>query len=307
MHIANLHFPTKQRTNCSNIARKGKRIARAEITAYHPGVDVYWQENAWADTKTSVEWIDRTLKPAIETGTGVNEFLLFVDNLKAQTSGKFRTALHDISGVKHYGVSGATDTWQPVDCGIGRILKNLVSREQDEWLEFYENIELWLGNTKSKLNASKRRILITYWVADVYEKLMGGEYANSLYRSIEKSGCLITANGSDDSMINPEGLPGYILPPPTVTYSRIRRSDTMRSTATMKKYQMMAMSTPYVYNTMRKLKNEEDEEDDSLPDRIDDVKDRVRNHPLKQREVKVLFYEEWHIGQMTYCNKVLEY
>ena len=130
---------------------KGKRITRAGIAAYHPSVDVYWQENAWADTKTSAEWIYRTLKPAIETGTRDDEFLLFVDNLEGnlevQTSDEFRIALRDISGVEHYGVSGETDTWQPVDCGIGRIPKNLVSREQYDWLEFDE-IELWLGKRR---------------------------------------------------------------------------------------------------------------------------------------------------------------
>ena len=67
-------YPHKT-TDCSNISRgKGKRIVRTDIAAYHPGVDVYWQENAWADTKTSVEWIDRKLKPTIETGTWYSNF-----------------------------------------------------------------------------------------------------------------------------------------------------------------------------------------------------------------------------------------
>ena len=30
---------------------KGKRISAAEYAAYHKDVDIYWQENAWADTK----------------------------------------------------------------------------------------------------------------------------------------------------------------------------------------------------------------------------------------------------------------
>ena len=34
------------------------------------------------------------------------------------------------------------------------------------------------------------------------------------YRSFEKTGCLITVDGSDDDKIQPESMPGYIVPPP---------------------------------------------------------------------------------------------
>ena len=35
-----------------------------------------------------------------------------------------------------------------------------------------------------------------------------------LYRSFEKTGCLITADGSEDEKIQTEGMPGYIVLPP---------------------------------------------------------------------------------------------
>ena len=35
-----------------------------------------------------------------------------------------------------------------------------------------------------------------------------------LYRSFEKTGCLITADGSEDEKIQLEDMPGYIIPPP---------------------------------------------------------------------------------------------
>ena len=42
---------------------KGKRISEDEKNAWHPDVDVYFQENAWADTAFSVEWVKRTSPP----------------------------------------------------------------------------------------------------------------------------------------------------------------------------------------------------------------------------------------------------
>ena len=34
---------------------KGKRIKPQERAAYHKDVDIYWQDNAWADTRVSCE------------------------------------------------------------------------------------------------------------------------------------------------------------------------------------------------------------------------------------------------------------
>ena len=91
-------------------------------------------------------------------------------------------------------------------------------------------------------------------MSDAYEKLMGGEYANSLYRSFEKTCCLITADGSDDSKINPEGLPGYILPPPLPTPAK---EEAIQCEVPQPDEEVPddgdEYPTPYVYNTMRKL------------------------------------------------------
>ena len=41
---------------------KGKRIREDERLAWHPNVNVYFQENAWVDTKTCMDWTNNTLK-----------------------------------------------------------------------------------------------------------------------------------------------------------------------------------------------------------------------------------------------------
>ena len=139
-------------------------------------------------------------------------------------------------------------------------------------------------------------------MGDAYEKLMGGEYANSFYRSLEKTGCLITTDGSDDLKINPEGLPGYILPPPLLTPAL---EEAIQCEVPQPDEEVPDDGDKYPL-CLQYDAQVADEEDDSLrADRIDDAKDRVDNHPLKQREVKVL-YEERHIGKMPWYNKVLD-
>ena len=107
----------------------------------------------------------------------------------------------------------ATDLWQPVDAGMGRLLKVLVFHEQQDWLEYDQNIDLWMGNSEEKLTVKQRRILITQWVA-AYEKLRGPDYQNLRYSCFQKTCCLITADGSEDHLIKSEGLDCYVVLPP---------------------------------------------------------------------------------------------
>lgn len=193
----------------------GKRISPAEKKAYHKDVDIYFQKNAWADTDFSCEWIKKTLEPGVKSGKeGNKEFILLCDNLSAQVTDDFKKAVRDINGIVYYGPSGATDLWQPVDAAYGSTLKKLITQEQDQWLELEDNIDKWLGNSEKPLTASDRRILISEWVGNANKKMQDKTYDKFRWRCFEKTGCLITADGSDDSKISPEGLSDYKVPPP---------------------------------------------------------------------------------------------
>lgn len=190
----------------------GKRISQDELAAYDSDVDVYWQANAWADTEFSVNWVKNTLSKAVDN---LDEYVLFCDNLTAQTSDEFLKEVRQHKGIVWFGVPNGTHYWQPVDAGPGKAFKSHIKEEQNIWLENDENIELWLGNDDRKLSAKDRRILITNWVGEAYRKTSkDGQFLRMLYRSFEKTGCLITADGSEDDKINPEGMPGYLVPPP---------------------------------------------------------------------------------------------
>ncbi len=191
---------------------KGKRISENEKMAYHQDVDVYWQKNAWADTEFSIKWMEQTLKPAVKDNEN-SEFLLFCDNLSAQADALFLSKVRALNGIVWFGVLGAMDIWHPVDCWFGNMLKSMVSKVQEEWLEDENNIDL-PSNTDQKLNAKQRRILITHWVGEAYNRSSGEQYAGSRLCCFEKTGWLTTADCSEDRKRNPEGLHGYSIPPP---------------------------------------------------------------------------------------------
>ena len=56
----------------------GKCISEDERSSWHKDVHMFFQENAWVDTKVAVDWVKKTLKPAKEH---FKRFALFADNL----------------------------------------------------------------------------------------------------------------------------------------------------------------------------------------------------------------------------------
>eukprot|EP00794_Sanderia_malayensis_P013462 gene13462-14853_t len=90
----------------------GKQISPDETQAHHKDVDVYWQANAWADTAFCVDWVKKTLKPAVEKdGAGNEEFVLFCDSLNGQSYELFCSEVRKRNVIVWYGLAGATDIW----------------------------------------------------------------------------------------------------------------------------------------------------------------------------------------------------
>jgi hypothetical protein len=104
---------------------------------------------------------------------------------------------------------------QPIDGGIGAVIKKLLQDEQDVWLDEPGNIDAWEGdaNAPFPLTASARRVLITKWVGSAWATLtMSTQYKDTFRKCFERTGALITADGSGDELIRPmKGYP-YTIP-----------------------------------------------------------------------------------------------
>ena len=162
------------------------------------------------DTEFVVNWAEKTLKPAV---ADVSHFILFLDNLEAHVHESFRKSVSNQKGNTWFGVPGATDIWQPPDGGYAATLKALIKQQFFDWLDDDENIEKWYDE-KSHITASEKRILITHWAGNAYRKLCDSRYDNFRWRLFEKTGSLITADGSEDAKVYAEGLLNYELQPP---------------------------------------------------------------------------------------------
>ena len=79
-----------------------------------------------------------------------------------------------------------TDKVQPIDQGEGFMMKKKIGLYLDEW----------------------RRILMTKFVGQAWEEL-NEDYSEMRRKFFLKTGCLMTADGTDDDKIQPEGFVNY--------------------------------------------------------------------------------------------------
>ena len=183
----------------------GKRVSAVERAAWHPGVDIYWQGCAWADSAFCNSWAGNTFRKGVccaSIEVPEKESILFADNLYGQTTDEFKRALSEKCNTLLWLLPPkCTDEVQPGNAGYGKLFKVYVGQALDKWLLDGDNVEKWASN---KLTASDRRILIMQWTGEDAKKID----SDTAYRKrlFEKTGLAMTADGSDDDLINLQGV-----------------------------------------------------------------------------------------------------
>ncbi len=194
-------------------------VMKREKDKYDKRVDVYFQKKAWADRPTSKSWVEKTFAAHIQSRKkpdgSLPKTLLFCDNLDSQVHEGFLSALHEIDSSRYCLPPNETEMCQPIDGGIGAVIKVKIGQAQDEWLDVEGNLDAWEGdpNATYKLDASMRRILITQWVGTAWNKMTtDSAYKDTFRRCFELTGALITADGTDDKLIRPMRGLEYTVP-----------------------------------------------------------------------------------------------
>ena len=185
------------------IVFRGKgNVSTEEKAQYDEGVDVYFQSCAWMDSDINMQWVTKTLAPGI--GNSPEEKVIFADNVTFQQDKKFHnTCRHELNTIVYLLPENHTDKIQPIDAGFGKMLKTKIGQEMDKWLAEKDNLELW----HDKITARQRRILMTKWAGAAWRVLVKDR--DFIKRLFQKTGCLITIDGSDDDMIKPQRLEDY--------------------------------------------------------------------------------------------------
>lgn len=194
----------------------GKRISAVEKAAWHKDVDVIFQKKAWVDRTVAKRIVEDSLSKHFgehhydEHSKKFESTLMLLDNLDAQKNEEaFVAPLRAVGSEGYFYPGGETDALAPVDAGYGNDVKLEYGTEMDAWVSAPGNIDKW-ENTPGNggLTASDRRVLMTHWVAAAKARVDKKLY--SLWRYFEKTGALITTDGSGDDKIEmpkyPEGV-----------------------------------------------------------------------------------------------------
>lgn len=155
-----------------------------------PNLRWAFQENAWADGVYSKKWI-RSFCSTVQSHQPGNH-LLFLDDLSAQKLTQFRE-ISCSNGVLPFPIPpNCTDVCQPVDVGLGKAVKSIMSELYKKELEI--SFDEWRNyRNNGSLAASRRRMLIARWASYAWEKV--SQDSDLISRCFEKT-VLIRRDGT---------------------------------------------------------------------------------------------------------------
>ena len=192
-----------QPPGCIIFRGTGKRISAVEKAAYAKDIIVLWQPKAWVDRVVAIQHV-KALAPWFKKHVK-GDSIIGCDNLDAQIQLKFYQEVqqHWRANCTHP-PGGSTDGLQAVDDGYGKDVKWEMGEQQEAWLDIADNVEKW---EDGKLRASDRRILLTHW----YSRALAKTHAkvNSMWRYHERTGSIMTVNGSRRTLLTPGGIKDY--------------------------------------------------------------------------------------------------
>ena len=129
---------------------------------------------------------------------------------------------------------------------------------------------------------------------------MGNDYPKLRWRRFDKTGCLITADGAEDSKVEPDGLTRYTLPP---SLQVVSSDQAMQCPIPESKAEEPSEDSESENQEILCMEYEENEQE--VVECSDEELDRIYKHPLKNRRVKIL-YEKWTTGCILWYNKKLD-
>ena len=179
---------------------KGSPALLAEKTAYHDEVSVTFQKCAWADRLYCSNHAANEFSKFLKDNLNNESFTLFADSLDGQRTYRFCNAIHELNGEVMFGPKDMTHVWQPIDHGIGYLLKSLAGHFQyiwceQPWKDGLKNWDRWFS--MGALSAKDMRILSTHWYGEAWRELTtNSKYAHALASAFVQTGCAVT----DDPM-----------------------------------------------------------------------------------------------------------
>eukprot|EP00794_Sanderia_malayensis_P021199 gene21199-23281_t len=197
-----IHASGEQNIKPGIVFRGKGNVTNEEKGQYDSDAHVYFQNCAWMDTELNMQWLHRTLIPGMENKTC--EKVIFADNVGFQQAKDFHEVCRkEVNALVYLLPENHTDKVQPIDAGYGKMKKKKIGESMERWLENDDNLTKWHDH----ISAKERRVLMTRWTGEAWREISANE--EFFKKLFQKTGCLMTADSSEDENIRPQGLEEY--------------------------------------------------------------------------------------------------
>ena len=142
-------------------------IDNPSLDHYHPGVIVQFQRKAWYDDASCVGYVGKMSAYLHAVNESPGRTLMFMDNLRGQTTDQFVAALNRVGVDPHYLPANMTDDVQPVDKSIGKAIKDRIGELRHVWEQGFTNNE-----ELAAVTAGQRRVRLTHFYWEAYEQVL---------------------------------------------------------------------------------------------------------------------------------------
>ena len=180
VHIRKSTNDTKRVTCAMTVSASGKvltpllvfkgaangRIESKEFSTYPPDMEYACQSNAWMDERVMHFWIDKVLKPYVNTAPPGVVPLLFLDSYRCHMMKATVNAIEDLGVQVEHIPGGCTSLCQPVDVGVNKPFKSRMRNLWEEWM-----ISTGLVNNADGRILPPTRKDIAEWCSTSYQNL----------------------------------------------------------------------------------------------------------------------------------------
>ena len=141
-------------------------VDNPSLDHYHPGVIVQFQRKAWYDDAACIRYVGKMSAYLQAVDQSPGRTLMFMDNLRGQTTDQFVAALGRVGVDPHFLPANMTDDVQPVDKSIGKAIKDRIGELRHIWEQGFTNAEL------AAVTAGQRRVRLTHFYYQAYEQVL---------------------------------------------------------------------------------------------------------------------------------------
>jgi len=188
-----------------------QRKREEETRQYDPRVEVKWNESAYANGGLLVDWIEKSLVPALPSGPR----LLALDVAKFHSTDQVLSTLRANDILPSMIPPGCTGLVQPLDVSVNKPFKIILRDILDDLLDDYEvrhQLDLRELHRLDTSAIGKRRILVTHAVAKAWEQFTSRQaYKKLVISTFRKLGLTLPIDGSCDDELSIKGIDSSLL------------------------------------------------------------------------------------------------